>query len=201
MGIVKMADMQKRFTEVVNQYLARGLEFELEAMRGSQGEEGKVALADPDKNCVYIIYLHGEMDNSLDLDFTDRMVLTVGMYPKHRPGWSYWLGGEDMTVVYEEEWYRISRDMDGRPVYVADARDAQDVINLRRSRRKARGGWTPEFHPMCFKPETIINLVKAKTGRKRVNHENIVQVEKHRDRNYWKVTTMFNGTKKTILIG
>ena len=195
MAIIKKADMNREFTKVVARYMAQGMEFHPEAMNGHQGEDGKVALTDG-KN-VYMIYLHHEVEGA---DFTrilDVEKLTIERYDIQQGPWQiYWLGKGD--VVEETVWYKINERRED--VYVKSLEEAQRIHELHMARWRNSDGCRPNWEAVRYNREVFKKVVMAKTGRKRVNEENIVRVEKHTKCHYWKITTMFAGKQKDIYV-
>lgn len=196
MGVAKLVDIEKRFTEVVAQYMAQGLAFDTGAMRGSSGEQGKVALTNGKH--VYMIYLHDEQCKDTDLKYwwNREMVLTVRMFVKSPDRWAtYW--NSDGTVVYEEKWYELADRRRGK-VYTTAREDLVKAEELREARLMGRN--IPQWKDVKYVPETVISIVKQKTGRKRVHAENILSVQRRTDYHSWAINTMFNGKKDTIII-
>lgn len=202
MAIIKMEDLNRRFTEVVAQYIAQGLTMNLNAMSGTQGEIGKVALAN-DK-VVYFIYMdRGHDGNIMDGRMYDTMNIKVEMHERDCrdliDNWhTYWLGKGEL--VFEEVYYQITDRRDGK-VWVADKADADSILDMRHARRKARGESWANWKKVRYDVDTVVNVVKAKTGRKRVFAENIVSVEKHTSsQNCWRITYVFSGKQNTVCL-
>lgn len=196
MAIIKKADMNREFTQVVARYMAQGMEFHLEAMNGHQGEDGKVALTDGKD--VYMIYLHHEIEGADFTRYLDVEKLTVETHPIQQGTWqTYWLGKGD--VVEETTWYRISNRRED--VYVESLEEAQRIHELQIARWEDSDGYRCNWKTVSYNREVVKKVVMAKTGRKRVNEENIVRVEKHsHSHNYWKIVTMFAGRQKDIYV-
>lgn len=204
MAIVKMAQVYKRFTEVVANLMAMDdLTFDLEAMNGHQGEEGKVALTDGE--FVYMVYVNRARAEVTGIDdrFTrsaDVLKLKVGKYQKQTGTWNtYWLNKED-EVLLEEIWYELpgySRD-----VYTTSADEYIEIFNKWYQRSKAR--WSDESRVMKIGRADhlgkILDIIKAHTGRKRVNLENLVSVTKDGEQNKFWITCVFNGRRDTICV-
>lgn len=195
MAIIKKADMNREFTQVVARYMAQGMEFHLEAMNGHQGEDGKVALTDGKH--VYMIYLHHEIEG---VDFTralDVEKLTVEKQDIIQGYGTYWLGKGD--AVEEITWYRVSNRRED--VYVDSLEEAQKIHELQMARWRNSDSYCKNWEAVKYDLEVAKKVVMAKTGRKRVNVENIVRVEKHLGiANYWKIVTMFAGRQKDIYV-
>lgn len=199
MAIIKMEGINKRYTEVVAQYIAQGLTIDAEAMRGSQGEIARVALAN-EKN-VYIIYLHEESIGRL-FDGHDVAQITVEMFVREANEDAftiYWLGKGE--TVYEETFHQVS---DGRrrggKIWTDDEAEWMQSWDKQTDRAK---NWGPSFGrdvEVKYNAETVISVIKARTGRKRVAQENIVKVTKRTDRNSWNIQYMFSGRKNSLTV-
>ena len=201
MAIVKLADINRAETELVRKYLAMGLEMDINAMSGTQGEKGKIALAD-DKN-VYFIYVN---DTYVGDDFLTRCDVTKVIVERHDRDkrdlidtWhTYWLGKGE--VVEETIFYKLLRGRGGQ-AYTTDEKEARQAIEKHCSRYDNHDyGWTKWKKFEHFKMETAINIVKARTGRKRVARENIIGVEKRVGENTWKISYMFSGKTNYCIV-
>ena len=203
MAIVKFEAINKAETELVKKYLGMGLELDINAMSGTQGERGKIALAD-DKN-VYFIYTDRDYKKSGDSYISHPVIkVVVERHDRDRRDlidtWhTYWLGKGE--VIEEIIFYELDEHSDD-VVYVTDEVEFIEIQKKRHERRSnRRKDIFLEWKKVNYNANTIINIVKAKTGRKRVNTENIVEVEKRYDiPNYWRITTVFSGKKSSFSI-
>lgn len=207
MSIIKFNDINKAFTEKVAEYMAKGLTLDAYAMTGSQSNEiAKVCLAD--KEAVYAIRLRsGYMKPENKWEFEhDIIELVVEKFPRNlsdlNDSWhTYWNGhGEDIesTVFHQLPGYRLgSRD---NKVFTTDIEEWKNISEIRYERYNRTGrDWG--FIKVNYIPETIINIIKTKTGRKRVSAENIYFVEKRQSDNCWHICTLFNNKYGTIIVG
>lgn len=199
MAIVKFEAINKAMTDMIKKYLGYGLELDVNAMSGTQGEKGKVALAD-DKN-VYFIYVdHGYTEGDW-MTRHDVMKITVERHDRDLrdliDDWhTYWLGKGE---VVEEIVFHELPSRGYNKAYTLDEAEWQAAHDKNWSRFKNRERMN-SWHKVNFKMDKVIEIVKAKTGRKRVAIENIVSVEKRYDENSWVITTMFNGKKGTVAV-
>lgn len=202
MAIVKFEAINKAETELVKKYLSMGLELDINAMSGTQGEKGKIALAD-DKN-VYFIYTDHDYSGG---DILNRHAITKVVVERHdrdrrdltNDFHTYWLGKGE--VIEEIIFHELNRYSDNT-VYVTDEAEFNEIQKKHRERRsnKRRNSWK-DWNKVHYNANTIINIIKAKTGRKRVTEENIVDVEKHcKENNYWRITIVFNGKNSSFSI-
>lgn len=197
MAIVKFEAINQAETALIKKYLGFGLELDINAMSGTQGEKGKVALADHDN--VYLIYVDHDYTEGDWASRHDVMKITVERQDRDRrdmmDDWhTYWLGKGE---VVEEIIFHQLPGYKNAKVYTTDEAEWQAAHDKNWSRfenRERMDSW----HKVNFKMDKVIEIVKAKTGRKRVAIENIVSVEKRYDENSWVITTMFNGKKQRI---
>ena len=200
MAIMRMAELNGEFTKVVAEYLAKGCRFNVTAMGGHQGEEGKVMLTDGTH--VYAIYLHDESSTLRDNDYlrwSREMRLTVEKfedtkrYDRHD---TYWLGRGE--IVFEKRYQQLS-ERGYTKVYTDDDDEAIRAEEIRRSRYDYR--WRENWKEVPVKHlDKVIDIVKAKTGRKRVFAENIRRVEKHTSSNSWRIIAVFSGKEQQVSV-
>lgn len=202
MAIVKFEAINKAETEMVRKYLAKGLELDINAMSGTQGEKGKVALADD--NNVYFIYVDHTYSEGDILSRHEITKIVVERHDRDRrdliDNWhTYWLGkGEIVEEVIYHELPGSGRNYS--KAYTTDEAEWQAAHDKNMSRFNNRESSWDSWHKVNFKMDTVVEIVKAKTGRKRVARENIVSVEKRSDENYWRINTMFNGKTGTVAV-
>lgn len=202
MAIVKFEAINKAETELVKKYLAMGLEIDTNAMSGTQGEKGKVALAD-DKY-VYFIYTDHDYSDGDVWNRHDVMKVVVERHDRDRRDlidtWhTYWLGKGE--VVEEIIFHELpSRDSYVK-AYTTDEAEFNRVQEKHHERSYSRRDTWNNWKNVRYNVNTIVGVVKAKTGRKRVVEENIVEVEKHcKENNYWRITVMFNGKQSCFSV-
>jgi len=196
-----MAQLEARFTEVVASYMAQGLRLDTNAMGGSQGEIGKVALTDG--KMTYMIYLNRDIvtideDNDNFWNRADVVKLIVEM-GNRKTGClaTFWLGDKEHTVVQQEVWYIIGRN---NTYFTDDVEDYKAIRKIRTERHLARH--TEEKVTVQLPVDKLVAIVKAKTGRKRVYAENIGKVERWHGTytQGWKIITMFNGKEQVVTV-
>ena len=113
---MKYAELNRRFTEMVAGYMAKGYIINTATMDGSQGEIAKVDLTDG-KEILRVrlksFYEHERIEDG-HYFYGEGIVLTVGRAdPKVKPHshdtWqTLWDG--NCEVIFEEKWYRAGRD-------------------------------------------------------------------------------------------
>lgn len=195
----KMKDIEKRFSTVVADYINKGYRIDTDAMRGIQGEIVKVAVTNG--NVTHMIYL--TRFSKCELGWADKqegvkLVIETDSYKPNRG--IFWLGAEDHTMTYSESWYQISYNRyDSNPTFIQDVEYLREALG-KRSRRIISRYPKYEFRNVNYDPDLIIKIIKAKTGRKRVNSTNIQKVCRNTKANEWIIYTVFSGKPINIYI-
>ena len=103
-------DINKRFTEIVSDYLQRGYCFNTSTMAGSQGELASVDLMDG-KEIIRVLSkdFHEQSDNRY---YLDGIRILIGrapgcITPNSSRGGVIW--NNDLEIIWEEKFYRISQ--------------------------------------------------------------------------------------------
>jgi len=213
MATLKMEQLNNRFTQVVSNWLNMGYSFNVAAMSGHQGEIGKVMLT----NGTYTlaIYLHEEAveDADVELRWEREVRLTVEQFNDSRNydrniGTDYWLGRG--IVIAEEHFYRISERGCSKNVYTDSKEEFIKSHEVQKARMNVRFDTERKAERKELKIKNaremarVIAIVANKTGRKRVNTENIRKIEKRTWSNgvsKYYIITMFNGKEITVNVG
>lgn len=132
----KFADINRRFTEVVSDFLANGYTMNLETMAGSQGEVGKVDLTDGKK---VIRVLLDDFRESGDLSI-EGLQITVGEAEGIAPNTgrehdTIW--NKDLKVIHTEFFYLVGENRRSGKVY-GSREWAKAAADLRLKRYIAR---------------------------------------------------------------
>lgn len=163
---MKRADINRVFTEKVSQYIAEGYIFNLDTMRGHQGEDGKVDLVKD--NELIRIWTNLEYTSSNDR----LLVLRVGkwIHPSFAayPGRTVWM--DDLNTFEEIKYYSVSRDDDW---YVTDPDESAACIEKHWSRYQSRRK-SPIFLNSPKYKEIAAKYLKRKVGYKRVSTDDVV---------------------------
>ena len=194
MAIVKFNAINQAETAMIKKYLGFGLELDINAMSGTQGEKGKVALADDDN--VYLIYVDsGSSDDDLFRSHAvTRLIVEKQTRDRSdmRDDWhTYWLHKGE--IIEQIEYHQLPGSRED--AYTTDIEEWQAINEKHWSRYERK--WD-SWKKVNYDMNTIIEIVKNKTGRKRVAQENIIGVEKRYDENHWRISVMFNGKKSCI---
>lgn len=133
-NVIFSKDIQKFFTEVVNEYLAKGMMFNIGTMRGSQGEIAKVDLTDGTD--VYRIRLHCESSYEDDY-WGELMIVTIekfaGCASDSMDDSTLW--NDRGEKIFEKVWYGLDRN---RKVFVETIEEAKACESKNRDRYRNR---------------------------------------------------------------
>jgi len=200
MAIVKFNAINQAETAMIKKYLGFGLELDINAMSGTQGEKGKVALADNDN--VYLIYVdRGSSDDDLFRSHAVTRLIVEKQTRDRRDmkdDWhTYWLHKGE--IIEQIEYHQLPGS--NEDAYTTDIEEWQAIHDKNWSRYENRHPRCDSWKKVNYDLATIIEIVKNRTGRKRVAQENIIEVEKRYYENRWRISVMFNGKKSSIVIG
>lgn len=139
---MKFAEINKRYTDKVAEYLAKGYMINAGTMGGSQGEISKIDLFKGTELIRVYIYRESRYSFKNEDDFYgDTVVLRVGKWSKEvNPNCSgdrtVWMN--DLEIIYEETFYLVSHyAYYGKAWYVDDIEEARASQRTRRSRYKS----------------------------------------------------------------
>lgn len=183
--IIKAEAIRTAFTEKVNEYLAKGMQFNLWSMSGSQGEKAKVDLTDGTH--IYRIRLDRDVEwfeEEKLYDSFDTVVLIVERFVVEERDvgnifndfHTLWNGNGE--IVESFKWYRIGR-RDGN-VYTDNREDMLEIVVLRNERRMARRA--PRLRDLSIgeldseRRVAIRNIARKHRGYGRTRRDEIARV-------------------------
>ena len=102
---MKMKDINKKFTELVSEYIGKGYTINLSTMGGSQGEVGKVDLIKGDH--FIRVYVDNGMESGSYLDYTSLCVGEINNYDPHSSDIVWY---KNLTTVYQIIYYKVDTD-------------------------------------------------------------------------------------------
>lgn len=131
------ADINRRYTDIVNDYIQSGYDINTSTMSGSQGEIAKIDLTNGTE--IVRILIDDETDyHNLASRYTEIIVgrVTDDIAPddKNSPR-TVW--NNHLEVISEERFYQITESW-SKTVYYGTKEEAEEAANLRRSRSDAR---------------------------------------------------------------
>lgn len=131
------ADINRRYTDIVNDYIQSGYDINTSTMSGSQGEIAKIDLTNGTE--IVRILIDDETDyHNLASRYTEIIVgrVTDDIAPddKNSPR-TVW--NNHLEIISEERFYQITESW-SKTVYYGTKEEAEEAANLRRFRSDAR---------------------------------------------------------------
>lgn len=166
--MMKRKDIDKRFTDLVAEYINKGMTISTKSMSGTQGEEGKVDLTDGKK--IYRVLLEAKGG----FRECDQFVLSVREYDEEETknasrGWTIWNNkGEE---IYCEKFYAIGDRYDERVIYTTNqyyANHCREIMLSRYANRRSYGSWEDYSIESPAKLNTVMKIVRSRKGYKKV---------------------------------
>ena len=196
---MKMQDINKKFNEVVRDYMMDGYEISALSMKGGQGELGKVDLVKGDELLrVYINNSYELSDARETRYYGDKIVLRVGRWSRPAKdtyeGYTVWL--DELETVSETYFYRVGfRGSYDRAWWTEDLSHAIKCQDLR-FKRSAND--TPNYNQKYYYDERrqaiASKYMKRRQGYKRVASQNITVIKSehrgyfvHYNENNWRL--------------
>ena len=159
---MKRNELDREFTRIVAEMLAKGFQITTSSMNGTQGELAKVDLTDGSE--IYRVYLHRESDFRYNLRYHNNIVLTVGKIPAdkvpHR-NWDATIWLRDLETVFESTWVEIAPDWF---VDEVEAQRIETIASARRAVLQERQYWYD--CPDAFKSVALRWLKRTQRGFK-----------------------------------
>lgn len=201
-NILLARDIEKAYTDKINEYIARGMWVNVNTMSGTQGETAKIDVTDGES--IYRIRLNRDYFNSRDgEEFTSRteaIVLTVEKFKNEGRGLCdgfaiLWAGKGE--IVEEKTWYVISdRRM---TAFVESIEDLKEITKIKDDRFEFTCGRTVAVtDPVRL--ALIYKLVKKQKGYSSVTKKSIQKVVKYRNGNRYTVFFTPDSRKMSLLI-
>lgn len=181
---MKMVDINKEFTRIINNYIKAGYIFNPRSMGGSQGEIGKVDLVKGEE------LIRVWLDKEASKNWYDEKVwngytvyLRIGRWNRPasdsvKEGWTVW--HSECKTEYEAAYYQVGGyDSDW---YVTDYEEAMQYQNTRYARAVNDRKYNKEtkIFDNDRAKEIAVNYLKREAGYKRVNANDIVVTKAHK---------------------
>ena len=158
---MKYASINKRYTEIVNEYLLKGYVVNTNSMGGHQGEIAKIDLTDGKE--IIRIYIDGFYE-----DYLEGVEIIVGRCTdkvtpnSHRDYSTFW--SSHLEILKTERFYEIGNGSD----YYVTKEEAERANKIRRERWRSQYR-SSEYTPSEKAMEIAKRIVRNKFGYKRIN--------------------------------
>lgn len=165
---MKFAEINKRYTEIVSEYLVKGYTINTASMAGSQGEIAKIDFTDG-KDIIRIeIRDFHNWEN-----YTDGVEIVIGrctdnVRPHTEKEMTVW--SSRLEIIYTERFYSI----DGRSgKYYCTKEEAERAMEVRCERRSNRHNSRSKYEPNEKAMEIAKRIARDKLGYKRIIVDNL----------------------------
>ena len=176
--IVKMKEINAKFTEVVSKYLAEGMTINVNTMNGSQGEIAKVHLTDG--KSIYVVEIATDYNRDDKWHSFDTLALRVEKFDvklenAHRAYTTLWRGnGEEIEKI---EYFKIEEG-----VYTDSLAEIREIgekqLKRWQSKDPMRNRDTMEIYIRPAHMETIVEMCRRHRGYSRIAKKNIEKIVK-----------------------
>ena len=195
---MKKFEINKKFTEIVNNYISDGYVINLVSMSGSQGEEGKVDLVKGDQ--LVRIWTNSENSSSyynrtINSWNGNKLVLRIGVwkYPAKNSFNETTVWMQDFTVIESYTFYEIERSVE----YTEDINEALQIQKKRYSRYQNHDhnyGVVTSYLENDGCKAIAAKYLKFKEGYKRVSYDKL-KIEKTVDNNGVVYVIIYNNNR------
>lgn len=165
---MKYADINKRFTEIVAEYMSKGYTINTATMSGSQGETAKIDLTDGTEIIRVVVDSFYECADDHHID-GDKIIVgksTDNVKPNGRDRldtvWNHCL-----EIISRERFYKIGHD------FYTTKEGATKAAKIRVERCTRRRSAKVEFVPSDKALDIAVKIVREKLGYSRVNRANV----------------------------
>ncbi len=183
---MKFIDINKTFTDRINEYLSKGYTFNASSMSGSQGEVAKVDLTNETE--IIRILIRSFSENERHFGINAGLEVFVGRVtdPDVRINsdnyWASTIWNDKLEEISSDKFYAIGENRYGEKFFGSkeEARKARDLHISRLSNRDRDGQEKKTFELPQQLMDAIKTRIRAKRGIRRVSNSDITA---GRDRN------------------
>lgn len=165
---MKFSEINKRFTDLVTEYIGKGYTFNTASMGGSQGEIGKVDLTNGTEIIRIYVDSFSDWSHYYGLEGIEIVIgrNTDQVIPhNHNDFGTVW--SSHLEILSRERFYKIGDDHKYGRLYGTLA-EAEAAIEKRVARRKSRDRKREEFNPTPEMMAIAKRVVREKIGFKRI---------------------------------
>lgn len=198
---MKKFEINKKFTEIVNNYISDGYVINLVSMSGSQGEECKVDLVKGDQ--LVRIWTNSENSSSyynrtINSWNGNMLVLRIGVwkYPAKNSFNETTVWMQDFTVIESYTFYEIERSVE----YTEDLNEALQIQEKRYSRYKNHDhnfGNIISYREDNGAKVIAAKYLKSKEGYKRISYDKM-KIQKIIDNKEVRYVIIYNNNRYVL---
>jgi hypothetical protein len=169
---MRYADINKRYTEIVAEYIGNGYTINTATMSGSQGETAKIDLTNGTEIIRIMIDTFSDWMNFLEgAEIIVGKVVDEDVTPHSDSGWDT-IWNNRLEVLRTERFYKLGEDRRHGTFYGSEA-EAKTVADLRRSRYSLRES-TRKTENITDKAMGIAKrIIRREFGVKRISEADI----------------------------
>lgn len=166
--IMKFTDINKRFTEIVSEYMNNGYIFNAASMNGSQGEIAKIDLTNGDEIIRIYVDRFSDWKESPCYEGVEIVVgRNTDMVAPNSSDAFCTIWNNCLSVLARERFYKVGDNRNNGPLY-GDKCEACSAAEKRINRYTAKQCNYREFAPTPQMIEIAKHIVREKLGYKRV---------------------------------
>ncbi len=184
MTIVKITDIEKKFTELVNERLVQG--YHVYFYSGSQGEQFKICLTKDDKNIrmIYVIEKHEYVNN----ESIDTISIIEEEFNVSKRG-TMWFGKGQL--IQETKWFIYGRYH--ADVYVQHEDELKELESIQHERCDNRFAVkaSKEYAKLERSPKNVkiaLKLVQKQKGFKSATAKSIMEIKRNVNMKRYEIT-------------
>lgn len=168
---MRYSDINKRYTEIVAEYMAKGYTINTTTMSGHQGETAKIDLT----NGTEIIRIMIDSFHNWKANEEGHEIIvgksTDDVEPNSESTWGTIWNGK-LEVIYTERFYKIGEDHKNG-TYYGTAAEAKAAHDIRVKRYRYSRDRSKEFEASAKAMEIAERIVRNKMGVKRVTKSDV----------------------------
>lgn len=172
---MKYAEINKRYTEIVSEYMAAGYTLNSATMTGSQGEIASIDLTDGKEILRVLVTRFNDCGDCCTYEGVDIIVGRAGerdmVTPNDDNNW-HTLWNDHMEVVRQERFYQVGESRRGGKFY-GTKEEAEAAYKVRMQRYKDKRERKTPAAPSPRMLEIARRIVKERLGVKRVSMDDV----------------------------
>ena len=164
---MKYADINRRYTEIVAEYIGKGYTINTASMSGSQGETAKIDLTNGAEIIRVMIDTFSDWTNNLEgVEILVGKVTDEDVRPHSNSGWAT-IWNNRLEVLSTERFYKVGEDRRHGTFYGSEV-EAKAVATIRRSRYFLRESTRKTENVTDKAMEIAKRIIRREFGIKRI---------------------------------
>lgn len=164
---MKYADINRRYTEIVAEWMAKGYAINTASMNGSQGEIAKIDLTDGKEIIRIMVDRFSDFAANLEgVEITVGKALDANVRPNSNDGWST-IWNNQLEVLQSERFFKIGENRVSGAPYGSEA-EAKAAAEQRRKRYIAKNCPTRSHTVSVNAMDIAKRIIRREFGVKRI---------------------------------